>query len=817
MKDITTTMPENALPARTPAQSAIAQSARSILSGISVDQPTQTQPGQFEQEADRAAESVENNRKPSFSFSNLSLTDRLAEEDAGGEPAVEDQESEKEPSAVQDVSLMRKPIIAAEQSSGAADEANGYHGRAAFGLQGQPLDPSTRRSMEASFGFNFGNVRIHTGGTAEESAKALDAHAFTVGQNIVFGKNEYAPSSERGRRLLSHELAHTVQQQRGGGLHQKRLHKAEYGTYVSLKGDKPYLDAGAEYYKTWGFPNVQRVTHIKDVLDDLDKSKKPIDTFRIVSHGNFSGLELGNVQGLESQPTEGLDMKDWFTKKGTEFSEEARFRKHYIDEKNEGFVSESFFNRIIKDTRKKDATMGAILKRLGAEKDVPALGTPTGIVLRALTDRFYLGEVKSDTGGAVRFKNRAVLDEFIDRRLTAFRSVAVQGAAAAKQPDVEKAFTEYEAALPTAFSGAGLKFTALTDDDAKTFADTYLQSTTGKAALKTDIKTALTEGAPGGGPFLKKLQSVRTKINSATHIEIRGCNVGEDTATLDSFRNFFGTPKNIPSISAPDLYQYFFRLNYVTYTKSPRDQANLEGVFNTPDTGVGRAFEDLRRQKAGEMMRVINEPTLDALATKYGFKQADLVRWNPQILDGKKIAPGDEVWLVMRPEVPAGKYKTLKDFAKNYVGNDKALGDLKTLNTQIADPDALSQIDVIKIPKAWQTAKVASPASTAADFTKAIRGGQLVTGIDASTTTSKPISHMDNTKADQTIGAWLEKQKFDPKGRTAAQLSALYAGRNFSRKAATTYINFLSRSYPTIEDAVFPEDQRYDKHIIRRP
>jgi len=137
------------------------------------------------------------------------------------------------------------------------------------------------------------------------------------------------------------------------------------------------------------------------------------------------------------------------------------------------------------------------------------------------------------------------------------------------------------------------------------------------------------------------------------------------------------------------------------------------------------------------------------------------------------------------------------------------------LNTQIADPDALSPVDVIKIPKAWQGAKVASPAATVADFTSAIRGGQLVTGINA--TTNKPVSHMDDAKADKAIGAWLEKQQFDPKGRTAAQLSALYAGKNFTKKAATTYINFLSRSYPTIEDPVFPEDLRYARHIISRP
>ena len=61
MKDISTTSPENALPARTPGQNAISQSARSMLSGMSLGEPTQAlQSRQFEQEADRAAEAVEN-------------------------------------------------------------------------------------------------------------------------------------------------------------------------------------------------------------------------------------------------------------------------------------------------------------------------------------------------------------------------------------------------------------------------------------------------------------------------------------------------------------------------------------------------------------------------------------------------------------------------------------------------------------------------------------------------------------------------------------------------------------------------------------
>jgi hypothetical protein len=67
--------------------------------------------------------------------------------------------------------------------------------------------------MEPRFGRDFGRVRVHTGARAAESARAVDALAYTVGQDVVFGAGRYSPRSPAGRALLAHELAHTVQQQ----------------------------------------------------------------------------------------------------------------------------------------------------------------------------------------------------------------------------------------------------------------------------------------------------------------------------------------------------------------------------------------------------------------------------------------------------------------------------------------------------------------------------------------------------------------------------------------------------------------------------
>ncbi|MGC5020950.1 DUF4157 domain-containing protein [Micromonospora sp. DT47] len=80
---------------------------------------------------------------------------------------------------------------------------------------GSPLDVETRADMESRFGHDFGDVRVHIDGAAHESARAVNAHAYTVGSNIVFQRDKYDPASEGGRHMLAHELTHVVQQRSG--------------------------------------------------------------------------------------------------------------------------------------------------------------------------------------------------------------------------------------------------------------------------------------------------------------------------------------------------------------------------------------------------------------------------------------------------------------------------------------------------------------------------------------------------------------------------------------------------------------------------
>jgi Domain of unknown function (DUF4157) len=81
-----------------------------------------------------------------------------------------------------------------------------------LGSSAQPLDPAIRDFMEPRFGYSFSGVRVHTDERAARSARDIDALAYTVGDDVVFGAGQYAPGTTEGRRLMAHELTHVVQQ-----------------------------------------------------------------------------------------------------------------------------------------------------------------------------------------------------------------------------------------------------------------------------------------------------------------------------------------------------------------------------------------------------------------------------------------------------------------------------------------------------------------------------------------------------------------------------------------------------------------------------
>jgi hypothetical protein len=111
------------------------------------------------------------------------------------------------------------PAAPSIQRASAAPEGNGASAppivHEALSSPGQALDSTTRAFFEPRFGREFSDVRVHTDGTAAASARAVHAHAYTLGNQIVFNTGQWRPHTEQGQALLAHELTHVVQQ--GGG------------------------------------------------------------------------------------------------------------------------------------------------------------------------------------------------------------------------------------------------------------------------------------------------------------------------------------------------------------------------------------------------------------------------------------------------------------------------------------------------------------------------------------------------------------------------------------------------------------------------
>jgi hypothetical protein len=108
---------------------------------------------------------------------------------------------------------MSGPVVqrrAREDGSGLAEAPPIVH--EVLNSPGQRLDPATQTYFERRFGHDFGNVRIHADAKAAESARAVNASAYTVGLDVSFAAGQYRVNTSEGRRLLAHELTHVIQQ-----------------------------------------------------------------------------------------------------------------------------------------------------------------------------------------------------------------------------------------------------------------------------------------------------------------------------------------------------------------------------------------------------------------------------------------------------------------------------------------------------------------------------------------------------------------------------------------------------------------------------
>ena len=116
---------------------------------------------------------------------------------------------------------------------------------------GQPLPEASRQFFETHFGHDFSQVRIHTDSQATDSARTINAVAYTVGSDIAFAAGQYSPDTQQGKSLLAHELSHVVQQSTGSvsEVVQRKPDKGWVGVEVVETNGTPIKGAQVELFK----------------------------------------------------------------------------------------------------------------------------------------------------------------------------------------------------------------------------------------------------------------------------------------------------------------------------------------------------------------------------------------------------------------------------------------------------------------------------------------------------------------------------------------------------------------------------------------
>ena len=240
---------------------------------LAINQPND----RYEQEADRVAEQVMRMPEP-----------RLQRQ---VEPEEEEETLQAKPLAGQITPLVQRQVEPEEEEEEPI-QTKQYGGQTrqigpslqaqirSLRRSGQPLPESIRAFFEPRFGYDFSQVRVHTDTQAAKSARAVNARAYTVGWNIVFGTGRYSPETAGGRELLAHELAHVIQQ----GAERELLQRSVASEYPRIRSNLSYgiLDWAIRDYEA------REVLDILEALSDQDL----IDTyFQMEVDGLWSRLQ----------------------------------------------------------------------------------------------------------------------------------------------------------------------------------------------------------------------------------------------------------------------------------------------------------------------------------------------------------------------------------------------------------------------------------------------------------------------------------------------------------------------------------------------
>jgi len=291
------------------------------------------QPGDvYEQEADRVADAVmrmpepgvqrqvepEEEEEEEETLQSKPLTNQitpLVQVQRQEEPEEEEETLQAKPLAEEITHLVQRQVepeeeeeeLQAKATSGRISEVNSNlesHIQS-FKGGGQPLSENDRAFFEPRFGYDFGQVRMHTDTQAAESARAVNAQAFTVGKDVMFGAGQYAPETGGGRRLMAHELTHVVQHQGIASISRKEVEIAKKVAPVEKAAPVPKtIEPTITYWSSADSSTVSAYALgvIKDVLKAAGETKAEISSTTRTAADQARVMYYNIVsKGVESQ------------------------------------------------------------------------------------------------------------------------------------------------------------------------------------------------------------------------------------------------------------------------------------------------------------------------------------------------------------------------------------------------------------------------------------------------------------------------------------------------------------------------------------
>ncbi len=207
---------------------------------------------------------------------------------------------------------MEEEIIHAKGGGGTTPEVtSGTESRIqSLKRSGRPLPGSTRAFFEPRFGVDFSRVRLHNDAEAAYTARSVNARAFTIGRNVVFGAGQYSPETLEGKSLLAHELTHTIQQGGASPGHTFIPQTSSIPPDLQLFGDPDEMPAGLACPPATDLPPVPS-TPVQFSYDSSALSTAAVATIRdvVIRWHAAGGTDTVRLDGYAS--TEGSDAHNW--------------------------------------------------------------------------------------------------------------------------------------------------------------------------------------------------------------------------------------------------------------------------------------------------------------------------------------------------------------------------------------------------------------------------------------------------------------------------------------------------------------------------